>query len=258
MYEDDYGGGDYYDDSDRYNDGYYAGHFDIDFYYYGWDSTRSDFWNIINFNWGVDIDISVGRDGDTFAADHFLDDMIQENGYEAMAAQDGYAEGDCPTCPNNAKNWDRYTDRPYSIFDRDTWGNFGHTKTYIYYNGAWNEQRYITGDVPIGPAGAFNLIKSFRSALSLSKGGLTNVGRALQKHPNILKLIGRETSSVTTNAARNEAGAQALKYIVRNGAQEVKVHKSFGKVIEYKLPNGLGARFKANTNEFIGFLGRGL
>ncbi|MDR6548696.1 hypothetical protein J2810_004786 [Chryseobacterium rhizosphaerae] len=142
--------------------------------------------------------------------------------------------------------------------DKNTWSNFGKAKTYTYFGGEWSEMKLITGDVPIGPAGGFNLLKSFRSALSLSKGGLTNVGRAIQKHPNVLRLIGANSSSVTTNLSRNVSGAKVLKYIIRNGTKDVKLHNNYGKVVDYKLPDGLGARFNATTNEFIGFLGRGL
>lgn len=94
--------------------------------------------------------------------------------------------------------------------------------------------------------------------LELPKTDLTNVGRAIQKHPNILRLIGKEASSVTTNASRNAYGAKSLKYIIKNGTREIRPHNNYGKVVDYKLPSGLGARFNATTNEFIGFLGRGL
>lgn len=52
---------------------------------------------------------------------------------------------------------------------------------------------------------------------------------------------------------RNQYGAQALKYLIRNGSLEIRTHKSFGVIAEYKWPSGLGARFNATTNEFIGF-----
>ncbi|WP_312922873.1 hypothetical protein [Empedobacter brevis] len=45
---------------------------------------------------------------------------------------------------------------------------------------------------------------------------------------------------------------------MRNGSAQIKPHNAFGVVIDYKLSSGLGARFNANTNEFIGFLGRNL
>ncbi|CAA7386073.1 RHS repeat-associated core domain-containing protein [Chryseobacterium fistulae] len=64
-----------------------------------------------------------------------------------------YGDGDCPTCPKNAKPGDFYTEKPFSILDKDTWGNFGKTKTYTYFGGKWSELKYITGDVPLGPGG---------------------------------------------------------------------------------------------------------
>jgi len=54
----------------------------------------------------------------------------------------------------------------------------------------------------------------------------------------------------------NDAGAKALQNIMKNGTVTVKETSSFGKVIDYKLPNGHGARFQAGTGEFICFLGR--
>ncbi len=55
----------------------------------------------------------------------------------------------------------------------------------------------------------------------------------------------------------NKAAADALKIIMRNGTRTTKTTKAFGDGVEFKLPNGLVARFNAVTNEFNGFLGRG-
>lgn len=179
---------------------------------------------------------------------------------ETNAVEDNNTDVDCPTCPKNAKNWQTYTE-DFTILNKEfwTWDNIiNGRRSYYYLDGTWNEIVPFAGTVPVGPAGGFNLLKSFRSALSLAKGGLTNVGRAIQKHPNILRLIGKEASSVTTNASRNAYGAKSLKYIIKNGTKEIRSHNNYGKVVDYKLPSGLGARFNAVTNEFIGFLGRGL
>ena len=59
-------------------------------------------------------------------------------------------------------------------------------------------------------------------------------------------------------AAINRAAENALRIIMRDGARTEKMTAAFGKVVEYRLPSGLGARFSAATNEFIGFLGRGI
>jgi len=100
----------------------------------------------------------------------------------------------------------------------------------------------------------------FRHALQPLRGGFTNVGRALTKHPNILgaKSAQELTKRFGNNAGISNAAADALKNIMRNGARTTKPHTDFGRVVDFKLPSGLGARFNAATNEFIGFLGRGL
>jgi hypothetical protein len=45
---------------------------------------------------------------------------------------------------------------------------------------------------------------------------------------------------------------------MRHGTVYTKTTKAFGEVVEFKLPNGLGARFNAMKNDLITFLGRGL
>jgi len=113
----------------------------------------------------------------------------------------------------------------------------------------------------VAAKGGFNAFKGYKNALQPFKGGrFTNAGRALTKHPNIVgakdaaeltKLYGNQTGI-------NKAASDALKNIMRNGTQNVHPTKAFGQVIDYKLPSGLGARFSTTTNEFIGWLGRGL
>ncbi len=99
----------------------------------------------------------------------------------------------------------------------------------------------------------------FKHALGPYRGGFTNAGRALTKHPNI---VGASSAAdlikrFVNNAGINTAAAEALKHIMRNGSIVSKMTKAFGQVMEFKLPSGLGARFNAITNEFLGFLGRG-
>ncbi|MCP4988466.1 MAG: hypothetical protein GY928_21175, partial [Colwellia sp.] len=99
--------------------------------------------------------------------------------------------------------------------------------------------------------------KMFRHALQPYNGGkYSNAGRALTKHPNIVGAVSKEM--LGNQLATNKAAAAALKNIMRNGTQTIKATRAFGKVIEYKLGNGLGARFSVETNDFITFLGRGL
>jgi filamentous hemagglutinin len=110
--------------------------------------------------------------------------------------------------------------------------------------------------------GARGLVQNpmFRHALQQYNRFQTNVGHALAKHPNI---VGLRTNAELylrfgNDAGVNRAAAEALKNIMRNGIRTVKDTKAFGKVVDFKLPSGLGARFSAVTNQFIGFLGRGL
>jgi hypothetical protein len=89
-------------------------------------------------------------------------------------------------------------------------------------------------------------------------GPLTNVGRALTKHPNVIGESGNVLKSLGGAKDVNGAAAQALENIMQDGAMTTKMTRAFGQVIDYTLPSGIGARFSAETNEFIGFLGRGL
>ena len=93
----------------------------------------------------------------------------------------------------------------------------------------------------------------------------SNVARALTKHPNIVGVsapAGRVSQALIAKfgcqQGVNNAAAEALAHIMQNGKVTQKTTKAFGEVIDLKLPNGLGARFNAVTNEFICFLGRGL
>ena len=106
----------------------------------------------------------------------------------------------------------------------------------------------------------------FRDAVSqFGRHGFTKAGRAVTKHPNILGVnVPKDQvqkaliTKFGSQAGINRAAADALKNILRNGTRSTKDTKAFGNVTEFKLDNGLGARFNSQTNEFIGFLGRGL
>ena len=151
-------------------------------------------------------------------------------------------DGGCLTCPN-----------PRKINDGEIRKSFWDGTPYLNVEGTWvevpagkffkyNDKTYFVPRVigGLGSAdfitgkGSFKILSAYKSALALAKGGLTNVGRAIQKHPNIFELIGVEASKVTTNALRNQYGAQALKYLIRNGSLEIRTHKSFGVIAEYK------------------------
>jgi len=89
-------------------------------------------------------------------------------------------------------------------------------------------------------------------------GPLTNVGRALTKHPNIIGESGNILQKLGGASNVNAAGARALENIMRTGTMTTKSTAAYGDIIQYTLESGLGARFSATTGEFIGFIGRGL
>ncbi len=90
------------------------------------------------------------------------------------------------------------------------------------------------------------------------QGPLTQAGRALTKHPNIIGETGNILQKLGGAANVNARAAAALENIIQMGTRTVRTTTAFGRVIEFKLPSGLGARFSKTTGEFIGFLGRGL
>jgi hypothetical protein len=77
-------------------------------------------------------------------------------------------------------------------------------------------------------------------------------------HPNIVGL----TSDVlqTHGGARNVnvAASNAVQGFIQNGTVTIKPHSFWIKVIDYKLPSGLGVRFSAIIRKFITFLEQGL
>ena len=92
-------------------------------------------------------------------------------------------------------------------------------------------------------------------ATAAGRGGVSPVGRALQKH------AARPESAfagASGNGAENtERGAAYLQEILESPEQatSVSTHKVYGDVIKVRLPDGSGAWFKVN-GEFIGFLER--
>ena len=96
----------------------------------------------------------------------------------------------------------------------------------------------------------------YRNALQTYKGqALTNAGRALTKHPEVVSLTKNTIrQSLRTDHAINEVAQQALKNIMRSGVRTIENLPRFGKVVQYKLPGGHGARFGADSGNFIGFI----
>jgi hypothetical protein len=106
---------------------------------------------------------------------------------------------------------------------------------------------------------ASNIHKNFkqliRSANVIIKGNNTAAGRAFQKHAT------REGSvfvgEITGNAAKNTE--QAIKYIDKiikspESSFVIRNTKSYGDVLDIRLPDGMGARWTFDGNAFIGFL----
>jgi hypothetical protein len=83
---------------------------------------------------------------------------------------------------------------------------------------------------------------------------LTQAGRALTKHPELVGLT-KETLKQTlrSDAALNAAAEGALGGILHSGTAVTRSSARFGTVIDVTAPSGFGARFSA-TGEFIGFL----
>ena len=103
--------------------------------------------------------------------------------------------------------------------------------------------------MPLG--GSANLMKA---ATAPSKGGLTSVGRALQKHGS---RSGSLFPKATGNAASiNAQGKSVLQNIIShpNASTVTRHHGRFGNIMEIKIPNGQGARFSADGKTFFGFI----
>ena len=87
---------------------------------------------------------------------------------------------------------------------------------------------------------------------------LTVSGRALPKHPNVAGFSNGEAMSQALRSpqAINQAADSAVGKILSEGTRTQRTHQRFGEIIDYNLPNGIGARFGAQNRDFITFLGR--
>jgi streptogramin lyase len=91
------------------------------------------------------------------------------------------------------------------------------------------------------------------AAVEPQKGGVTPVGRALQKHA---ARPGSAFTGATGNAQNNTArGRQYLEAVLDHPESVVtnQEHPVFGKVVKVRTPDGQGVWFK-ESGEFIGFL----
>lgn len=116
---------------------------------------------------------------------------------------------------------------------------------------------YQGGLGAVGIIGGFynpkNLIKV---AKLLDKGGLTKIGRALQKHGS--RPGSRFPQAVGNPASINAQGEKILSNILSNPGSKVTVRHTgrFGDVLEVVSPNGQGARFSKDGKEFLGLINR--
>lgn len=86
-------------------------------------------------------------------------------------------------------------------------------------------------------------------------GNNTAVGRAFQKHT--IREGTAFTGEVTGNAAKNTA--QGMSYLNKilsdpNATSVLRNTKAYGDVLDLRLPDGMGARWSADGETFIGFL----
>jgi hypothetical protein len=114
----------------------------------------------------------------------------------------------------------------------------------------------------IGPGSSFKIVSAYKNAISLFKGNklLTNVGRAVTKHPQYFGFESTEALMKVhkTPQALNNLGSSTLKNIIRNG---VKTTGAGGRYpngwVTYTLQSGNAASWGADGS-FIGFRGGGL
>jgi len=95
------------------------------------------------------------------------------------------------------------------------------------------------------------LIKAGNEA---DRGGLTIAGRSLQKHGNRTGSLFPRVKGTVEEI--NSQGESVLMNILTNPkvTTTTRHHAKFGDVLEYRIPDGQGARFSADGKTFIGFL----
>jgi hypothetical protein len=90
--------------------------------------------------------------------------------------------------------------------------------------------------------------------LPFKSGSLTNAGRALTKHPEVLgQTKNTLRTTLRTDPEINAAAAEALETILQGTRTSLTLPR-YGAVLEFRGPSGFGARFLAKTGEFIGFI----
>ena len=107
--------------------------------------------------------------------------------------------------------------------------------------------------------GGISRASLYRSALGNYNSSLTYAGRALTKHPEVVGLTKQTLRQIyRTDPAINEAAANSLKDMLRQGVGTTQTLPRYGSVIQYQISDGFGARWYgagSNAGEFIGFIG---
>ena len=148
--------------------------------------------------------------------------------------------------------------RLWALFTGRTWKDGNGLSYNVNVDGIATGITPITGDVPIGQAGSFNILKAYKSGLSLFKGGsLTNIGRAVTKHP---QYFGFESTEALMKVFRNpnainKLGSDMVKDILRNGGKSTGAGGRYPQGwVTFTLPNGNAASWSVD-GVFIGFRG---
>lgn len=99
----------------------------------------------------------------------------------------------------------------------------------------------------------------FRRALApFRAGSLTQAGRALTKHPEVVGLTKQTLrQAYGTDVAINRVAHDTLKQMMRRGVRTMPVLPRYGTVIQCQIPGGFGARWYAagtQAGAFIGFI----
>ena len=99
----------------------------------------------------------------------------------------------------------------------------------------------------------------FRNALAPFKdGSLTQAGRALTKHPEVVGLAKHTLRQAYRPAAAiNRAAHNALKNIMRHGVRPTPRLPRYGEVIQCQIAGGFGTRWYTageGAGAFIGFI----
>ncbi len=96
-----------------------------------------------------------------------------------------------------------------------------------------------------------------KAANTLIKGNNTAAGRAFQKHT--IRERSAFVGEITGNAIKNMQQAIAyINKIIKSSESKftIKNTKSYGNVLDIRLPDGMGARWTSDGKTFIGFLER--